>query len=222
MLDTRRASSILFEALNAAGSRVPQTGEELREVVRGPLRAVLVRELGDESADALCDRIEEELAPAYDALDTQEVPLDELAAETRPEEATTAFPTADRAVPISIAAAGRGFEQRLAIALGERRAAPFTVSSHEGLQRALADDPPPVYLIDASDFPAIAPSRLLTAAQALPSTTACVVWGADLPFGRNLVAATASHDRNWVLLELREGIAPLLDLVRSRRRSRVA
>jgi hypothetical protein len=221
-LDTRRASSILFEALNAAGKRVPRTHDEVLAVLRGPLRGVLARQLGDEEAGALVGRIESALMPACDPVDTQEVPLDELAAQTRLEDATAVFPTEDRAVPILIAAAGRGFEQRVAIALGERRAAPTTVSSHEGLQRALDRPPPAVYLIDATDFPAIDPGRLLNAARALPSTTVCVVWGVDLPFGRNLARAVAAHDRTWVLLELREGIAPLLDLVRSRRKSRVA
>ncbi len=219
-LDTRLASSVLFEALGASGKGVPQTQDEVLRVVHGPLREALSRRMGDPDALAIVDRIHDALARAYDAVTTQERPLDELAAETSPDEATASFPTQDRAVPVLVIASGRGFEHRLGIALGEGRVAPVTVRSHEGLRRALDSETPALFLVDASDFPAIDPSRVLAAADSLPSTTTCVLWGAELPYGKSFARAIEAHPRRWITLVLREGIDPLLDLVRSRRRSR--
>ncbi len=221
-LETRAASSILFEALSDAGKRIPQTLEEVLEVVRGPLRGVLTRRLGEHQGLALVMRIEAELVPAGGELATMELSLDELAAETRREDATAAFPTADRAVPVLIVAAGRAFEHRLAVALGERRAAPTTVTGHDGLRHALSGEPPSIFVVDASDLPAIDPSRVIAAAAAFPATTTCVLWGPRLPYGRRFTAAMAGSARSWLTLELREGIEPLLDLVRSRRTHRRA
>lgn len=219
-LDSRLASSLLFEALGASGGGVPQSREEVLAVVHGTLRDALARRVGQGEAASIVERIDHALADAYDAVATQEVPLDQLAAQTSPDEATAAFPTDDRAVRVIVVAGGRGFEQRLAVALGERRIAPHTVRSHEGLRQALDDDAPAIFLVDASDFPAIDPAHLLAAGEALPRATTCVLWGAELPYGKNLLRSIAAHERPWTTLELREGIDPLLDLVRSRRRSR--
>jgi hypothetical protein len=222
-IETRLASAILFEALGAGQQSIPHTAAEVLSVVRGPLREVLARRMGGEAAGELVAGIERELLAVHDDPVTLETPLDDLVAETRRgEETTAAFPVAERAVPVLVVASGRGFEQRLALSLGELRAAPVTVRSHEALQRALDEATPPIFLIDAADFPAIDPDRLLAAADGLPPTSVCVLWGAELPYGRNLQKSLAQRPRSWVTLELRGGIEPLLDLVRSRRRSRRA
>jgi hypothetical protein len=218
-LGARVASAVLFEAVSAAGQQVPQSTDEVLAVVRGPLREVLTQRYNAAMSGQLVRRVEGELAP-YEELMTEEVELEELVAETRQDESTKSVKTEDRAVPVVIVAAGYGFEHRLAVALGENRVAPLTVRSHEGLRAALAQQVPPIFVVDATDFPAIDPNRLMATAEMLPSTTACVMWGADLPYGRNLARTIQRQARVWTLLELREGIEPLLDLVRSRRRSR--
>src|SRR5690606_36584861 len=103
---------------------------------------------------------------------------------------------------------------------GEQRVAPVTVRSRESLRRALDDRTPALFLVDATDFPAIDPNRVLAAAESLAGTTMCVLWGAELPYGKNLERAIESQAHPWITLALREGIDPLLGLVRSRRRSR--
>ena len=81
---------------------------------------------------------------------------------------------------------------------------------------------PPIFLLDASDAAPIEAQRLLMTAEQLPDTTVCVLWGSELPYGRTLAKAVAAQQRSWVVLELREGISPLLDLVRSRRKAHPA
>jgi len=218
-LETHVASTVLFEALGAAGAEVPQSLEEVLRVVRGPLYEVLARRLDGEQAQILVERIEEQLAPRPDDPSTVELALDELAVQTGREDATTAVPTAD-AVRVLVLASGSGFARRLEVTLGGRRVDAVHVDGPAGLNRALEEGPPAILLLDASDFPAIDRGAVLSTALSLPSTTACVLWGAELPFGRRFVQGIDQQRRRWVVLELREGIAPLIDLIRSRRRRR--
>lgn len=220
-LETHVASTVLFEALGSAGQTVPQTREDVLRVVEGPLRRALARRLDAGEADLIVQRIAEQLAPppppSPEDLSTVELPLDDLAEETRPQDATTAFPTAE-AVPVLVLSSGPGFAHRLELALGEQRVKPRHVDGPTALKAALEGEPPAIVLLDAADFPALERSAILSLAHGLPATTACVLWGAELPFGRRFVQAIEAQGRRWVVLELKEGIAPLLDLIRSRRR----
>jgi hypothetical protein len=219
-LETRTASAVLFEALSASGKGVPQTRSEFLAVVSGPLREALHRRLEADYADELVHRIARQLMPRYDEPMTVEATLDDLALTTRDDEATTAFPTEDRAVRVLVVAAGGSFASRLAMALGENRAAPRAVGTPDQLRLALLEGtPPPIFVVDASDVAPIEAARVAHAGDQLPTTTACVLWGSELPYGRTFAKAVSGQRRNWVLLEVREGIAPLLDLVRSRRKS---
>ncbi len=74
----------------------------------------------------------------------------------------------------------------------------------------------PSHVADATDFPPFGPSAVVAPSPRLPSTTTGVPWGAELPHESTLARALEGDGRE---VELREGIAPLLDGVRSRRRS---
>ena len=220
-LETHLASTVLFEALGAAGSEVPQSLDDVLLVVRGPLRDVLSRRLGTEEANLLVGRVEDQLTPNEPS--TVEVSLDDFALESsRKDDSTTAVPTALEAVRVMVLAGGQAFAHKLEVALGSERVDPFVVSSPVELKDALVAAPPAILLVDATDFPGIDSKALIGAAHAVPTTTACVLWGLELPYGRQFVAAIEAQHRRWVTLELREGIAPLLDLVRSRRKPRPA
>ena len=151
---------------------------------------------------------------------TLEMPLDELAAETRREDSTSSFTTAHEVVSVMVVAASLGFAQRINVAFGTGRVAPWVVSTELELADGLEGTPPPIVIVDASDIPAIPQRALMQKLTALPSTTACVVWGRELPYGRSLTQAAEASGRAWITLEKKEGIAPLLDLVRSRRKGR--
>lgn len=213
-LTAKVASAVLFEALGTGGG-VPRSLSEVLAIVHGPLRAILEKRLGASDASALVAKIEAGLRPVWDEVATVDAPLDELAAQASAD-ATAAFPVQRNPVMVAIVAGGPGFELRLATALGPQRAAPFTVRSLADL-RELAESPPGVLLVDASDFPPVRAPEIVEVARKLPRSTACVLYGCDLPYGNAFLSVLAGEARPWVTLELREGIAPLLDLIRSRR-----
>jgi len=216
-LEVHTASTVLFEALGAAGSRVPQTRDDVLELVRGPLREILARRLDPARAEDIVAQVVDRIRPDPS---TVEMPLDDLAAETRREDSTSSFTTAHEVVSVMVVAASLGFAQRINVAFGTGRVAPWVVSTERELEDALEGQAPPIVIVDASDIPAIPQRVLMRRLAALPSTTACVVWGRELPYGRVLAEATEASGRAWITLEKKEGIAPLLDLVRSRRKNR--
>lgn len=216
-MEVHAASTVLFEALGASGANVPQTRDDVLTLVRGPLRQVLTRRLDAERAEAIVAHIVSRLCPDPSTL---EMPLDELAAETRREDSTSSFTTAHEVVSVMVVAASLGFAQRINVAFGTGRVAPWVVSTELELADGLEGTPPPIVIVDASDIPAIPQRALMQKLTALPSTTACVVWGRELPYGRSLAQAAEASGRAWITLEKKEGIAPLLDLVRSRRKNR--
>jgi hypothetical protein len=79
--------------------------------------------------------------------------------------------------------------------------------------------PPAIVLVDASDFPSIEPTDL-AAAMGKAGEAVRAIWGADLPYGQGVLAAAQRLGIPTTPLDRREGIAPLMDLVRSRRSRR--
>ena len=108
----------------------------------------------------------------------------------------------------------------LQMTLGENRVATYPTHDKDSFDTAVDEADPAVVLIDGTDFPSIEARDVLKMFHVLPPTTARVLWGAELPYGRNLIELLEGDARGWVILELKEGISPLLDLVRSRRNAR--
>ena len=220
----RIASVALFEAVQG---RAPASLAELVALVDGPLRAVLRRKVEVARADEVIDRISYAIAP--ESLEMQLPPDEPATVEVsiedtgptglaRPKaDATASWPTFGSVVSLVVLAAGKSFEGRLATALGDERVVVRTASGRAAVVRMLAEEPALV-LVDASDYPRLDPNVVLAACSALPAATTCVLWGSELPFGRQFNELLDERPRPWVTLELREGIAPLLDIVRSRRR----
>ena len=136
----------------------------------------------------------------------------------RERDATALVPTTREAVSVLVVASGGGLALRLSAALGSRRVAPSVVASLAALRDHLDHHGPPnILLVDATDFPPIPPDALGVALRRGPSTMVRAIWGADLPYGRGLVAAVGDSQLPVLALERGHGVDPLLDLIRSRR-----
>lgn len=210
-----KTSALLFEALGSYGDQVPETVEELMALVHGPLWKALVQHLGEEEATDIVARIEGELR------DDRTILMDEAdlvtVAEPVGRDATTAVPTSTAAVPVTVVSSGSGFAERLVAALGPRRVSARAVGAIESL--SALQETPAIVIVDATDFAPIEPADLSQALSTLPSTTAHVIWACDLPYGRRTVDAMHADNLANVALPRDEGVEPLLDLIRSRRRA---
>jgi len=79
--------------------------------------------------------------------------------------------------------------------------------------------PPAIVMVDATNPPAIEPHDVALGLSKLPETTACVVWGWELPYGASVVEAMEKASVEAVLLRTDDDIEPLLDLIRARQKT---
>lgn len=229
---------ILFEALEPYGNLLPTGAEGLLDMVRGPLADVVARRIGRGEADQVVHRAEQLIARATGGLEsthrhlpTQSPPAAPSSATradlstaappappARERDATALVPTTRDAVAVLIVAGGNGLGLRLTAALGSRRVSPFVLGTLAAIRDYLSGHGAPnILIVDATDFPPIAPEDLSLALRRGPSTMVRAVWGADLPYGRSLLASIEGGERSVLSLERAHGVDPLLDLIRSRR-----
>lgn len=199
-------SAVVFEALAAVGGRLSADPGAVAELVDGPLRHALRARLGDDADPVIDDalRIVKSVAGAArptgrDADVTRPVVLDA------------------RPVIVLVVASGTGFAMQLQAALGSARVTTVPVATLDELTVEARGSEPHIVLIDAADFAPIEPDQLAGALEALPGTTVRAIWGADLPYGGAALRALVARRAPATPLDRREGIDPLLDLVRSRR-----
>lgn len=199
-------STVLFEALERTGGQLPTGPEAIREFANGALRHALVHRIGA-NGNAICDDVVAMLLaiapqPIVDARRdfdiTREVVID------------------DRPVFVVVIAGSGALAGRLQAALGPAMMTAIPTTSMEQLHQHIAVGAPQVVLIDAADFANIEPDTLALVLEQLPATTVRGIWGADLPYGVAIIRALAARGSPVTPLDRREGIAPLLDLVRSR------
>lgn len=228
VLSQAAAAAVVFEGLSAWGERVPSDATELREALEGPIREALTRRLPAHEAAELVRALVLALATAEATTDVKnavDVDLSELDERTderpttpRPrfpnERSTRGLPTRTGPVPVLVLAGTRSFAARLRLAVGAGRVAPTQVRDLEGLRGALAAAAALV-IVDATDIPPVDPDTVVRALAEVGSGCVPVVYGSDLPFGRRVAQALASRRVRAVTIAQRDGIEPIIDLVRS-------
>ncbi len=228
VLSPARAAAVVFDGLEAWGHRAPVRAEELSAALRGPVRDALLRRLEPARVDEVIQKLAATLATAEAPTDVHpalgepgpdidvEIDVDEDLATNPlrtafPEEHVT-LPVRRRAAPVPVLVlAGTGaFAARLRLALGAERVAPRTQLDLTGGADLLGAAA--VVVVDATDIPPLDPEALGRALSGLPRECIPAVWGADLPFGRLVTEAAGTRT---VTIARRDGIEPLVDLVRS-------
>ncbi len=119
-------------------------------------------------------------------------------------------------VPVVVVGASDRFSIRMRSVLGRNVASLRTVGTPDDVRVAIAASPF-VVIVDATDFAPIEPEELAQIMMAARGDTVHAIWGIDMPYGRSLAAQFNLAGATYVGLTKRDGLDPLLDLVRSRR-----
>ncbi len=213
-LSPSTTSAVLFEALSTYGSEVPSSPDALRDSARTALGPALEKRVDAELAANLVASVLDALEGSEPEIVISEMRSDPPASSPKSRESTQAVPTHRSPVQVLVIAGGDAFERRLAASLGPRRVAPFSAGNLKNVRRHRTAA---IVLVDATDFARIEPVELADELAGLPDTTARVIWGADLPYGRGVLAAMQQIGVAVVSLNRLDGFDPLLDLIRSRR-----
>ena len=217
VLHPATASSVFFEALQETGGALPTSPEEVLALVQGPLTRGLGDRIGEDEARSV-------LAVLVQMIGAMASKPNERKPRRRPsrhEEPTRDLLLNEETLPVYVLSSRPIFDAQLKAALGPNVMSTVPSSDLETLKDRLSQVPPALVLIDASDFPAIEPTELAEELSRLPSHVLKAVWGADLPYGMSLLDAGQKRGVELTPFDRREGIEPLMDVIRSRRAASV-
>lgn len=217
------ASSVLFDALERWQGGVPRTGEEVLQIVQGPLSEVLAERLGDAGRDSVIQLIQDRLVQLAGALDlVLEVatpPAEAIlpaSAEAPEEVQTKRIRAVNHAVGVLVASSSTRFAPQLTTAIGAERVFPLTVHDVSSLRHEVFAMNPQLLVLDGAAPPPIAEAEWVQVLRGLPDHVLIVIWDAGTDFGRRAVAFCSRSDHASLGLLRSEGIEPLLDLVLAR------
>lgn len=210
------ATSLLFDALEPYGSRIPEGNDALLALARGPLFDAITKRVGEGEASAVLERVEELIKRSAASRAPQAAP-DAFASEERLA-TTTRMPVLREAMTVLIVASGQGLSARLEASLGGETVLAYVISSPHNIRTKLRSaDAPYMALVDATDFPQIDASLLADIFADGPPTLVRAIWGAELPYGRAIAAAMNQKGTPPLELKRADGVDSLLDLIRSRK-----
>ncbi len=213
VLHPSTASTLLFEALAEHGGTLPAGHDEVLALVSGPVASRLVDRLGEDMAQSVLDQLTMMLSAIAP-------PPGQRAVRKRPsrhDEQTRNVELSAETLPVFILAGSREFSTKLSAALGPHVMSAVHVSDAEMLFDRLSLIAPAFVLVNASDFPAIEPQELVVALHSLAPELIKAIWGSDLPYGLSVMAAAHEIGLHLTPFDRGEGIAPLMDMIRSRR-----
>lgn len=221
------ARAVLFDALTQWGPRIPQSRDEMTRFVRGALRDVLGRHLGTEDVVHILLRVETALA-VVDHLDDQSRPRLQASSHPPPAGAagsgpvdadtTVALQAVARPVRVLVVSLDVGFAPTIEMALGGSLVRTAPVASEAALQSELEVESD-IILLDAMHPLEIEPTRLALLLNRIAPETLIAIWGSRLSFGRDIIGALEAGGLRTVGFAIPEGMAPFVDLIRSRRAS---
>ena len=201
----RTASAIIFEALAAdRANSIPVAPAALNRFLAGPLHHVAVRRLGSEDAQRLLDALRAALA-----------------AGAQPERRDAAVRTLELPIgrgPVQVVVASG--DASLAVALrasvGGERLGVHSVDSPTALRGVVRRVTPELVILDGTSPIGGVLEEIAAAIAALPPTSARLLWGHDHPYGVRVGEVLEARGCEFTRIDHREGVDPLLDLVRSR------
>ena len=204
------AHAVLFEALSALGGRPPTSETSVIALIDGPLRRALARRLDPDDIEHLIAEMVDEVQRVFAAAPSpQNGRFREL-------EVTLAIHRGKGAVGVLVFSGSDDLAARLQIALGPDRVAARTCTSRAEVDALLKGNVSAILLVDSVDFPPIEPVELAERIAAAPPGTVRAIWGTDLGYGGVVLGELLARHSSVTPLDRREGIEPLLDLVRSR------
>ncbi|MEM9190505.1 MAG: hypothetical protein AAGF12_15070 [Myxococcota bacterium] len=205
----------LFAALGAWGPAVPSTREELTQFVRGPLRRVLARNVDRQELPFLLVQLENAIAvvDSEDSLPPSPRPSHRPPLPASASATWTLAPIVPGRIRLLVVSGHRHLGDTLRLTLGPDS---FVVDSLADVGSSTDMSQVDIILIDAMQPPTIEPLQLVAGLGIIPKGTLVTIWASEEDYGQAVVQALSATGIPSVPLVSSEGVAPFLDLARSR------
>ena len=105
----------------------------------------------------------------------------------------------------------------LRAALGPAVMSAVEVGDETTLESSLQRLSPGLILVDGWSAPKLSANQLVTRTAPLPRQTLRAIWGGELPYGQQVLSASERLGIEFIPVGRNDGVAPLVDLIRSRR-----
>jgi hypothetical protein len=211
------ASAALLEALETYGERMPQEPSELQEFARGSLRAAVQRRAGADVAEEVTHQLGNMLVAFSGGAPDEPEPEGRVTREGRAlGNLTTVSGSGPGTARMVVVAGSTGLAVRLRTAVGGERLALLTTHDPSRLYGFVTDLNASLVLYDATDSPQGDVSEFVEALAKLPPDVVRIVWSSGEPEASRIVHELEERDVRVTPLDRREGVDPLLDLLRAR------
>lgn len=213
------ASTIFFEALEASGGQLPRDATEALALVRGPLSALIAERLGEADRDSILGPLEQMLSSIAPREPTppEGAPRKPRRRASRHDEPTRSVELSSETLPVFVLSGDKRLGELLKTVLGPDVLSAVWVGDTAMLHERMSLVAPALFVVDASNFPAVEPAEIVAAVSSMEQEIVTAVWGADLPYGQSLLTAAQDAAVTVTPFDRGEGVEPLMDLIRSRR-----
>lgn len=208
LIEPRVASSVIFEALEKGDvDELPEDAEKLLGFIRGPLSLATAERVGETTAEDVVSRLAEVLERALRRPD--------VTAQSR----TVEVPPGTGPVRVLVLGRGTSLAVRLRASLGGDRVAVGAATAIPAAEHLVSNLNPELVVIDAADPVQDPLEEVAELLGSLPSSCTRLVWGREQPWAERIAGALDRGSVAYTPVDRREGVDPLLDLIRSRPRS---
>lgn len=218
IVQPKLASAALFEALAHYEPDELADRDAMNTLITMHLHASLEKRVGRDSADAAIEHISSVLSTILAAPPRQE-DRSTLEWETH---STLEIMRGTGPVQLVVCAASPRLANHLSASVGASRVITATVRDAYETKLVVEGMEPEIFLFDGANLPLDTPEALAAAVKNASPNMWIVVWSADMPEERALLAALNQHSVSVTSFDREEGVGPLVDLIRSRGRQTFA
>lgn len=210
LVEPRAAQSVIFQALDREGvEKLPSRGDDLIAFIEGPLREATAERVGASSAREVVERLSDVLGHAIRRPDTP--------GNSR----TVEVPAGAGPVRVLVMGRSTSLAVRLRAALGGDRVAVGASTALPAAEHMIGSFCPELVILDAVDPLQDDVHAVARLVGSLPGGTTRLIWGREQPWAEKMSAALDGAGVIYTPVDRRDGVDPLLDLIRSRPRSAI-
>lgn len=199
ILSPEVAAAVLFSALDRAGEE-PAGPLEWSRFATGPLRQCLEQRVGEDMAEQITSQVRAILGTPAPRTRRSDFP-------------TAQFPTVSGPSRVLVLARSGLLARRLKAALGPA-VAPMVLGELERLHTFALEFQPNVVVVDLTDAPERLGDLPSFASRAAPDVL-FLVFDEGTPLGKGMTKALEDSGRRTAIVDRREDVGPLVDLVRA-------